>query len=65
MTNLTFIETIGRKKFRMDDTSDEAPMIEMQFFNEFAELPYDKRRKAAAVGLKAAVMELIKSDGNV
>lgn len=59
---LEFVETIGNKIFRVDDTSDEAPMIQIEFFNEFSELPYELRRKAAKIALEAAVTALIRGN---
>lgn len=52
---LEFIETIGHQVFRVDDVSDEAPMAQIQFFNEFAELPYEIRAQAARAGLEKSL----------
>jgi hypothetical protein len=59
---LEFIETLGGKVFRIDDVSDEAPMIELRFFNEFDELPYAIRSKAARAALEFAVKTLLRED---
>jgi hypothetical protein len=59
---LEFTETIGQQVFRVDDVSDEAPMAQMQFFNEFAGLPYERRKRAARIGLAMALRELLRSD---
>jgi hypothetical protein len=55
---LEFTCTIGEKIFRIDDVSDEAPMAQIEFFNEFAELPYEVRRNAAKLALECALTEL-------
>lgn len=56
---LKFFTTLGQKHFRLDDVEDEAPMMQMEFFNEFAELPHELRMKAASAGLWKALEVLL------
>ena len=56
---LNFVHTIGGNLFYMGDAEDEnAPMLEVRFFNEFAEMPRDDKDRIAARMFDAAMSEM-------
>lgn len=58
--DLDIVSTIGGNVFRIDDVSDEAPMLKLEFFNEFAALHPDKKKRIADKALTAALEEILK-----
>lgn len=57
------VETLGQNQWRVDgadEGEDHYPLIEINFKNEAAELPYEVKKRIAEAMLNTAVVEMQK-----
>jgi hypothetical protein len=53
--NLRFVGTLGGKQYYVGDEDDDAPMVKLEFCNEFfTKVPADRRREIAVDALTLA-----------
>lgn len=57
--SLRVIATLGQKAYVLEDVEDEAPLVRVEFVNDFGELPADVKCAIATKMLKLAVEEMI------